>query len=91
MGTIDIDKISLKITVIASCVSAVMLFIFTALWSHEKSITRIDTNQIAVMKSIVTAELVPAQLARIETLMEVNTRDHILILKELEAIEKRRK
>ena len=91
MGTIDIDKISLKITVVASCISALILFIFTALWSHEKSITRIDTNQIAVMKSIVTAELVPAQLARIETLMEVNTRDHAVILRELESMEKRRK
>ena len=84
MGTIEADKITLKVGIIASFISAFVLFIMTALWSHETAITRLDTNQQAVMKHLVGYESVPAQLARIQTLLEINTADHAMIMKRLD-------
>lgn len=84
MGTIEADKITLKVGIIASIVSALVLFVMTALWSHETSITRLDTNQIVVMKHITSYETIPVQLARIQTLLEINASDHALIMKRLD-------
>ena len=80
----ETDKITLKVGIIASFVSAFVLFIMTALWSHESAITRLDTNQQAVMKHMVGYETIPAQLARIQTLLEINTADHIAIMTRLD-------
>lgn len=84
MGTIEVDKMTVKVTIIASGVAALILFLLTALWGHQTDITLLKTNQVAVMKTVESYTGVPAQLSRIATLLEANERDHLVIMRKLE-------
>jgi hypothetical protein len=84
MGNVEMDRITIKMTIIASLISALVLFILSTLWVHNGDIMVLKTNQLSVMKHIVGYESVPTQLARMEAMMEANARDHAMIMKRLD-------
>lgn len=83
MGTIEVNKVTVKITLIISLVATLILFLLNTLWGHQTAITVLETNQAAVMKTVETYTTVPAQLSRISALLETNERDHTMIMKKL--------
>jgi hypothetical protein len=77
------EKNTIKATVMASLVSALILFMLTTQWLHHGDIQVLKTNQTAVMKDIESYGRIPAQLARIEVLLEANAIDHAVIMRKL--------
>ena len=61
----DETKITLKMGAIAAFTSAFIIFILSALWTHQTDITMLKANQLHVMATLVKVEMIPAELARI--------------------------
>ena len=59
------NRLILRAGVVASFVAAFIIFILSALWSHQTDITTLKANQIHVMATLVKVEMIPAELARI--------------------------
>ena len=55
---------------------------------HNGEITMLKTNQLAVMKHIDEYAGVPIQLARIQEMLEANKKDHEVIMKRLDKMQK---
>jgi hypothetical protein len=77
------EKNTIKATVIASLISALVLFVLTTQWIHHGDIQVLKTNQASVLKHLDDYNKVPAQLARIEALLEANAIAHDIIMKRL--------
>jgi hypothetical protein len=60
------SKFTLKIGVIASFIAALVVFILSTLWGHNTAISRLDTNQAAVMKTLEKMDTIPEKLASID-------------------------
>jgi hypothetical protein len=84
VGTVEMNKITLKATVLASIISGIMLFVMTTLWVHQTDITILKTTQLSIQKSVDSYDKIPEQLARIEVLLENNAKEHLVILKKLD-------
>ena len=78
------EKETIKATILATLISALIIFILSTQWLHHGDIAVLKTNQVAVMKDVEAQSKIPAQLLRIETLLEVNASDHAAILKRLD-------
>ena len=65
-----IDESKIKTVVIASVVSALLVFVLSTLWLHQTEITTLRTNQQHVLGSIAKLDSVPSQLIRINTQLE---------------------
>jgi glutamate synthase domain-containing protein 1 len=63
-------KFTLKIGVIASFIAALVVFMLSCLWQHNGDISRLQTNQITVMrnqeKMDAAVDKIPERLASIE-------------------------
>ena len=66
----DETRLTFRAGLIASFVSAVMIFIMSTLWMHQTSITALQTNQQRVLAVIAKYEDVPTELAKIRTKLE---------------------
>jgi hypothetical protein len=55
------SKLTIRIGVLMSCVASLIVFILGALWVHNTEISRLHTNQTAVMKN---AEVVAGALVK---------------------------
>jgi hypothetical protein len=58
-------KFTLKIGLVASFVSALLIFVLSALWAHQTDITTLRTNQTHVLETLNKLDTVPTQLAGI--------------------------
>lgn len=56
-------KLTLKMGVIASLVGALVIFTMQMLWGHQIAITKLQTNQEAVMLTLASMDRVPIELA----------------------------
>jgi hypothetical protein len=66
----DETKFTLKISIVASFISAIVVFILTVLWVHNTDISKLQTNQMVVMKNVEKMDLaidkIPERLASID-------------------------
>lgn len=72
-------KFTLKIGVIVSIVSALVIFVLTNLWLHQTDITILKTNQAMVLQTLGELKIVPSKLAEINVMlnnMDASLKDH---------------
>lgn len=75
----DETKVTLKLGVIVSLISALVLFVLTNLWIHQTDITVLKTNQVMVLQTLVELRTVPTKLGEISIQMQnldQNLKDH---------------
>jgi len=67
-------KLTLKMGVIASMVGALVIFVMQVLWGHQIAITKLQTNQEAVMLTLASMDRIPVELAIMNERLDVVTK-----------------
>ena len=81
-------KLTRKVGAVVSFVAAFIVFTLTALWGHQTDITILKTNQLIVLKTIDSLQVVPGDLAYLKIMMRDNKEEHVIIMKKLEKRDK---